>query len=184
MKKVGFLIAFITVVILIGMYIYFSGKNYLIVVPESEIQQKLNTKLPLKKSYFVFFDITLDNPRVDLVEGSDRINAGLDVELNIKIVNEGKPLGGTVDVSGALQYRPEEGAFYLLDPKVENLVMQGLPSELQEKASKVAEKALLTFYSERPLYRLKASDVKQAAAKLTLKNIVVNKEALEITLGL
>lgn len=184
MKKIALLVASVLVVALIGTYIYFSGKEYLVIISEKEIREKLNATLPLKKLYLFVFEITLDNPRVDLVEASNRINAGFDVVLNIKIGSESKPIGGTIDASGALKYVPAEGAFYLVDPIIENLSFQGLSETYAKKVSNAAEKALVNFYSDHPLYILKASDVKQAAAKLILKNLVIRNEAIEVTLGI
>lgn len=176
---VGFFIG-----VVLAAYFYFSGREYVIVIPEATIQEKLNEKLPLSKTYLIVFNVTLDNPRVDLSEGTDRINAGLDIVLNIKINNHEKPLGGTLDASGALKYVPEEGAFYLAEPVVENLSIQGLPGQYTARASKAAEIALANFYSTRPIYTLKATDTKQAAAKLLLRSLEIQEDKVVAILGI
>src|SRR5690606_4070867 len=178
MNKIIFSIIGVLVGVLLSTYFYFSGREYLIVIPEATIQEKLNEKLPLSKTYLIVFNVTLDNPRVDLSEGTDRINAGLDIVLNIKINNHEKPLGGTLDASGALKYVPEEGAFYLAEPVVENLSIQGLPDQYTARASKAGEIALANFYSARPIYTLKATDTKRAAAKLLLKSVEVQENKI------
>jgi len=165
-------------------FLYFSGKEYVITIPEETILEELDTKLPLTKTYFLIFDITLDNPRVDLIEGSSRINAGLDIVINIKINDQDKPLGGTVDASGSLTYIPEEGAFYLSEPVIERLSVQGIPVKYTKKVNGLVEKTLVTFYSTRPVYKLKSSDLSQAAAKMALKRIVVQDQAAVVTLGI
>lgn len=184
MKKLGYISLGLFAVFAIGAFLYFSGKTYVITIPEEVIQQKLGEKLPLTKSYLLIFEVTLNNPRVDLKKGSNRINAGLDVELDIRTKRVGKRLTGKIDVTGALQYHAEEGAFYLAEPIIETLSIQGLPEKYAERSAKVIEKALTNYYSTRPIYTLKASDVKQAVAKLVLKDMVIQEESIVVTLGL
>ena len=104
--------------------------------------------------------------------------------LNIRINDNEKPLGGSVDVSGTIKYMPEEGAFYLTQPDIENLLIEGLSEKYKSKASTVIEKALTNFYSSRPIYTLKSSDAKQIAAKMVLKNLVVKEKNVVVTLGI
>jgi hypothetical protein len=183
-KKIGFLIFGIVVIIVSATYFYIAGREYVIRIPEATIREKLSEKLPISKSYLIIFTATLSNPRVDLVKGDNRINVGVDVLLNIRVNGKEKALGGTLDASGALKYIAQEGAFYLSEPLVKNLSIQGLPPKYVDKASLVIEKALTNWYSSRPVYKLKSTDVKQAAAKLVLKSLVVHEESIIVTLGI
>lgn len=184
MNKIILSIVGVVIGLILTAYFYFSGREYVIVISEAVIQEKLNEKLPLSKTYLIVFNVTLDNPRVDLSEGTDRINAGLDILLNITINNHEKPLGGTLDASGALKYVPEEGAFYLAEPVVENLSIQGLPDQYTARATKAAEMALSNFYSTRPIYTLKATDIKQVVAKLLVKSLEIQEEKIVVVLGI
>jgi len=164
-------------------YFYLSGKEYVIRIPEIQIQHKLSDKLPITKTYWLIFSVTLDNPRVDLIEENGRVKAGLDITLNIKIGKLKQPLEGSVDASGQLKYEPTNGQFYLADLVIERLDLQGVPDKHINKVSKAVSKALSEYYSTHPVYTLKSSDVKQAAAKLVLKNIIVDRDELVVTLG-
>ena len=167
-----------------GAYIYFSGKEYSFSFSEQQLQEKLAKKLPFTKTYLILFEVTLDNPRVMLPEGASRVRAGLDVTLNIQIGKEPKPLGGSVDASGSIAYLPDEGAFYLADPLIEALSVQGIPDKYSAKVNSVLTKALTRYYAERPVYTLKETNVKQAAARLVLKGVIVEDGELLVTLGL
>jgi hypothetical protein len=167
-----------------GVYTYFSGKEYVVKVTELQIQDKMQETLPLTKTYLFIFQITLDSPRVELVNGSDRIKAGLDLTLNIQLGNENKPLGGSVDASGGVRYVSSEGSFYLTDPVVEHLTIQGVPQEYTDRVTKVVESALAEYYSTHPAYQLKAGDLKQAAAKLVLRGVIIENQELVVTLGI
>lgn len=165
-------------------FFYFSGKEYTVRIPEEEIREKMNEKLPLTKTYFIFLDLTLDNPRVELKEGSNRVHAGLDATLNIKLNKNPKPLGGTIDASGGVEYRRESGEFFLTDPVIENLAIQGIPEKHTDKVKEAASKLLTKWYSENPIYSLSSLDTKRAAAKMLLKSVLVENKELVITLGI
>lgn len=184
MKKVASGIIFLLFVAAFFAYQYFSGKDYVYRFSETQIQEKISEKLPIQKSYFIIFGVNLNNPRVELRDGSNRVNAGLDITLNIKIGGESKPLGGTIDVSGGLLYSKKDSAFFLTDPIIENLGIQGVPEKYSEKAKDVLAKALGEYYSERPIYKLKAGDPAKTAAKLLLKRVVVEDKELVVVLGI
>ncbi|MDH3974548.1 MAG: DUF1439 domain-containing protein [Deltaproteobacteria bacterium] len=151
---------------------------------ESDIREKLDKKLPLTKSYFFIIQITLQNPRILLENGTKRVNAGLDVLLNIKIDKNPKPLGGSVDVSGGVRYLAEKGEFYLTDPVIESLGVQGIPDKYMQKVNKALTKALAKYYDENPIYTLNLGDGKQAVARMVLKDVVVENKELVVTLGI
>lgn len=187
MKKISITILALILLIITaigGLFFYYSGKEYVFRFSESQIQEKLNTKLPLTKTYLLIFQLTLDNPRVNLTNNSKRVGAGLDVILNIKIGNETKPLGGAIDISGGVTYLPDQGKFFLTDPIVERVAIQGIPEKYSGKVNLILTKALAEYYADHPIYSLRATDIKQAAAKLLLKNVVVEDHELVVTLGI
>lgn len=156
----------------------------MIKITERQIQEKLQQTLPLKKSYLFIFGVTLDSPRIELINGSDRINAGLDIILNVQLGSENKPLCGSVDVSGGVRYVSNDGGFYLTDPVVEQLTIRGLPKEYTQRATKVIETVLTEYYSMHPVYKLKAGDIKQVATKLVLRKVIIENQELVVTLGM
>ncbi|MEN8132687.1 MAG: DUF1439 domain-containing protein [Pseudomonadota bacterium] len=180
------IIGVVVVVLAIGAsgYFYFSSKEYVVRIPEKQLQEKLEEQLPFSKSHLFIFQVTLNSPRVTLTSGSDRINAGLDFILNIKLGSEEKPLSGSLDASGSIKYEPEEGQFYITDPIIEQLSIQGIPEKTISKAEAVIQKALAGYYTTHPIHELKADNIKQAAAKLLLKNVLVENKELVIVLGI
>ncbi|MDR2113551.1 MAG: DUF1439 domain-containing protein [Candidatus Accumulibacter sp.] len=162
-------------------YLYFSGRDYVFRTPQSQLQAKMNEVLPITKSYLVL-GVTLENPRIALKEGSDRINAGLDVVLNIKV--DGVSLGGSIDISGGVRYDNEHGAFHLASSVIEKFNVTGIPRQYTELARTALSKILTEYYSRYPVYTLNASDIKQAAIRMTLKSVVVENAELVVVLGL
>jgi len=51
MKKISLVAIVVVLTVIAGAYFYFSGKEYILRIPENEIQQKMAEKLPLTKAY-------------------------------------------------------------------------------------------------------------------------------------
>lgn len=144
----------------------------------------LNERFPFKKDYFIIINVDLNNPRVNLTDGKNRVYAGLDINLGLNITGKLEPLGGSLDISGGVKYNSEKGSFYLTDPIIENLSVRGIPRIYMKKVNSALTEALIKIYEYRPIYTLKASDTKQAVAKLVLKDVSIENKELLITLGL
>lgn len=183
MKKGAIIVGIVLLVAIASAYFYFAGKEYVFRFSETEIQNTLEESLPLTKTYLFIIQVTLENPRVQLENGSSRVNAGLDVVLNITVGQNPDPLGGSVDVSGGVRYVSESGQFFLTDPMIERLQIQGVSDIYTEKVNSALSKALSEYYSENPIYTLSALDVKQATVRLVLKKVIVENQELVITLG-
>jgi len=184
MKKIALI--FITLVLLVGgsVYFYFFDNEYIIRINETQIREKLQSKLPLTKRYFLIVELTLDNPRVSLKNGSSRVYAGLDAILNIKINQHPEPLGGTIDISSGVRYITETGEFFLADLKIESLQIQGIPEKFQSKVNQAISVALTEYLQKNPIYTLKRTDLKKATVRAVLKRVSVENRELVIVLGI
>ena len=153
-------------------------------ISETKIQSTLSEKLPLEKTYLKIFDVTLNNPRVDLLKENDRVQGGLDVVLVISAFGKTLDFDGTIDASGGVHYVPDEEAFYMTDPVVEALAIEGLPEKYKGQVEKVIASAIEEFYASRPVYRLEDRSMKESAAGMVLKDVKVGGDDLVVTLGL
>lgn len=178
------MISVLAVLLIGGAVLVASQNDYEYRFTEVELREKLGERLPLTKTYLFIFDVTLDAPRVDLIDGSSRVAAGVDVLLNIKLGDSGIPLGGAVDISGAIDYEPETGDFFLVDPVIEALRIQGVPERYADQSRSVIESALAEYYRTRPIYTLEGTDAAKIAGRLLLKDVTVKNEELIVTLGL
>jgi len=165
-------------------WFYFSGKDYVLRLSQQDIRQQLERQLPLKRTLLMIFEVELAHPRVQLRDGSERVDIGVDVQLNIRLGRETQPLGGSVDLETGIRYEPTDAGFYLTDPVVTHLDLQGVPAEYAARAQRVVAEALREFLRIHPIYRLRAIDAKRTAARLVLKRVVVANNELVITLGI
>lgn len=172
----------IAAAIVIGsIYYYFYGKEYTYRFTEAQLQQALSERLPVKEYFAIFSIITLDHPRVTLVNGSDRIRIGLDISLDVFWGDRMLKFSGSVDSAGGVRYNRETGQLFLTQPKIERLELQGIPEQYTSSAAAALSKALDKYYSENAIYTLDGFDAKQVVARLTLKSVVVESQQLAVT---
>lgn len=147
---------------------------------QAELQQEVEKVMPIvKKKYFM--TITLSDPKIDLIEGSDEL--GLKSHINVRAPG-GLQGDGIVHVVGQLDYNQAEGALYFKNARLIELSLNGVPPEIQPELKKIAQSSLTRTLSQRPVYVLNDQDVKQKIAKATLQSIIVKNQELEITFGI
>ncbi len=172
------------VVAIAGAVAYSSGREYKIRFTEAQIQSTLAARAPFTDTYFRIFEVTLASPRVELIDDSDRVKAGADVILNIYVNDEPRPLGGSIDFSGSVDYVAERGEFFLVEPTIENLDVEGVPAAFEKRVRSVLELAIANFYETRPIYRLTGDKLEKRAARMLLRDVHVADDVLTVTLGL
>lgn len=179
LKQRVILIGLLLCIAAFGVYKYFEGRRYVIKLTESEIQSKLSERLPIRRGHFLLVAVTLDKPRVELVNGTNSIAAGLDVTLQVL----GMPFQGSIDVSGGVRYVSEKGEFYLSDPVVNKFSVHHVPEQHMAKVNEALRLALQEYYADHPIYTLSTLSLKQGLARLILKGVIIENEELVITLG-
>jgi uncharacterized protein DUF1439 len=133
-------------------YFLLKGETYEIRLTEQQIQERLDQRFPIVKRYLLIFDVTYSNPKFHLVEGSDRIQFGLETELTLPFGGESKTLTGNTQTTAGLRYDADRHELYLVDPQIERLDIQGIPPALTAKAE-AALKAVAQAVLERyPIY--------------------------------
>ena len=167
-----------------SVYYYFYGREYVYRFTEAQIRQALSKRLPFTKSYLLIFAITLDHPRITLVNGSDRVRAGLDIKLNVRVGHEFLPLGGSLDASGGVRYDQNAGQLFLTQPKIEHLELQGVPEQYASGVASALSEALGAYFADHAIYTLNSLDSKELAARLVLKSVTVKEQYLVVTLGI
>ena len=184
MKKTAIPFAVFLILAIISVAFYVVKKETVFRFTETQIQEKLAAKLPVSKTFFFIFQVTLDHPRVTLIGETKRVHAGLDVVLNMVFGNESKPLNGTLDVSSGIVYWPERSAFFLTDPIIERFTIDGMPEKYNDKINAALTKAIAAYFAEQPIYTLRSTDTIHAATKLVLKSVAVENRELVVTLGM
>ena len=167
-----------------GAYWALSSRDYVFRFSENDLREHLDAQLPYEGLHLYIFDVALDNPRIDLVDGADRVAGGVDVVVATSFAGRELSFSGAADMSGGVRYDPDERSFFLKDPVVEKLRLGGVPGSYANKANEAISVALREFYRTRPLYVLEPDSAAKSAAHLFLKDVAVKDEQLVVRLGL
>jgi hypothetical protein len=137
----------------------------------------------MSKTHLLIFRVTYSNPQVTLLAETNRIQVELDAELDIKLREQAKKLGGSARATFGLTYRNETKQFFLAEPELNKVTFQGVPQEHLDKVTVFASNAAREHLQKFPVYTLKATDVKTTMAKLLLKDVTVKGSEIHVTLG-
>ena len=158
------------------------GREVEVRIPEARIQEALEDRFPLERTYLGLATVRYSDPHVHLAEGSERIQASIAAEATVPLTTK-KP-HGAAEVSGLIEYVPADGTFVVHGAQVEHLAIAGLPERSLNLLDGVMTKELVRLLDRHPVYKLKPGDVKQAVARLVLKRVRVHDRELVVTLGI
>ena len=165
-------------------YGYLRGREYIFRFSEEELQASLAERLPFTRTYVLVVDVTLTEPRLNLIDGSDRVAAGIDVEVSLPGLRGPIDIDGSIDVTSGIRYEPNTGEFFLEDPDLRSVSLQGVPEAYDERVRDALLRAIGEYFRGRPIYRLGTQDVRHATARLLLKDVTVADREVIVTLGL
>jgi hypothetical protein len=158
------------------------GSAWTITLTQAQLEGALAKRFPMRKSVLVLLEMSFENPRVKLTEGSDEIAFGVDVGTNVS--SNGVDLRGSADFVTRLAYDAERATFAPHEPRLVDLRVSELTDE---RAARVREGANLLARRQIagiPVYTLRRTDVKQALVRLVLKSTTVRAGVLVIEVGL
>jgi hypothetical protein len=164
-------------------YLAIHGREYVYRIPEQVLRERLSARLPITKTYLIVFQVTFDHPRIALEDGSDRVDAGIDLAFNLRVDNAIKHLVGSLDFSGGILYSQETGEFFLTEPVIQRVAIEGLPDRYIELSKKLLARALRDFIASHSVYSLSTSDATELGIRLALKRVIVKDHELVVTLG-
>ncbi len=159
------------------------GSEHTVYVEQEQIQAAIDGKLPYKKPFKLIFELTVRNTKVNLTEGSERIGATTDVELNVKLGEKLKNLGGTVGAEASIRYDQEKFCFYIVEPEITDVKIQGVPEEYTDRAAAGTKPILQSYLSDVRVYEIRDNNLKLKLAKAVLKDVKVVDGKLALTLG-
>jgi hypothetical protein len=186
MRKTGIaLISIILLIIIIGLVAYFivMDREITINIPQSQIQKAVNKKMPYKKRFALIFTLTAQDTKVLLKDGSDRIGAITNVNLNIGLGGNSVNVGGSVHASTGVRYDNSKFRFYLKSPAIEDVKIGGIPEQYTSVVSATCKTIMLELIDEVPVFTIKDKDLKTKLAKAVLKKVNIVDGALAVTLG-
>ena len=176
----------ICVCIVVGIataFFVFKGAEFVVALEKEQIQEAIDKKMPYEKSLAFIFKLQARNTTVLLESGSNRIGASTDVLLNMKLNDNDKNLGGYVRSDTGIRYDQKDFCFYLINPVVQELKIQGIPEKYTAVVTGSAKKLLEHYLLDIPVYKINDKNLKLKLAKAVLKKVDVVDGKLVLTLG-
>lgn len=138
---------------------------------QQDIQAKVEKHFPLQKQT-QFALLVFSSPKVVLKPDVNRMGLMMDIQAE----SAGKVVGkGTGQVDGELEYLPASGEFQLRNPKISDLMIEGLSPSTNVLLQGVISDALARTMPVMVIYKLDEREFRQSMAKQMLKSIRVEK---------
>ena len=153
--------------------------TYTLEITEQELQDKVAAMMPLEKQKR-FYTVVISDPKIDLIKKTNEV--GVSAKLDAVILGSLKG-NGRARIEGSIEYRPEQGAFYLRDAEIVSLDIEKVPKDYNAVIKRVTQKALVKLLARNPVYKFKDDDLKHKLAKSVLKSVQVKGKHLAITLS-
>jgi len=149
---------------------------------EQQIESSMASYFPMKKD-LLFGQVQLEISGADLVlkNGSQRA----DLLLASKVSARSKTFPGNIHVSFGLDYDPELATFYLVEPRVEEVQIAGLPTAISGTVTEYVLPLVQQYFKRVAVYTLdEKRGTGQQVARKTLKKVSIQDKNLVLLLGL
>ena len=151
-----------------------------LVFTREDLQAKLTKKFPRKEKHQLM-TVTFSDPEILLEPGADAMGVRLDIKIAPRL---GKQRTGQVVAEGEIEYRPQRGEFFIVNPKVISIEVDHLRGRYQKSVRSIADRIVEQYLSEVAVYRLDQKDFKQKVAKLILKSVDIKDGKLVVVVGM
>ncbi len=144
----------------------------------AQLQERIAPKFPLEKCPLPFACIKLQNPKVHLLDHSERLQLGLDTGVAIA---QQTATTGTAVVSAKLRFNAANGDIYLDDPRVESFALEGVPPALAALLTEHGGKFLAASLQNTPIYTFKNAQMDRLA-RMAITDVKVTGGKLHVVL--
>ncbi|MEQ1842535.1 MAG: DUF1439 domain-containing protein [Verrucomicrobiales bacterium] len=158
--------------------------GYPISIPESQINAAMAKSFPVTQTFLKLIDLTYSDPKITLRPGSDRVQLDLNAKLNIKLLPGARDLKGTCTVESGVRYQAGTRQFFLADPVIKKLAIDGLPPDYVDRVTMIALELTRSRLEAFPIYTVESSHPAVTAAAVLVKDVRVSNGAIQVILGL
>ena len=146
-------------------------------VPQSELNTK-SSKFPIKKN-FVFANVNIEQPKIFIKEGQDRLSAKIDLSLSALFIPKSK---GVFEISGVPYFNKEKSAIFLEDVNIEDLTFTDLVLNKNFTKNLITNMTPIIdqIFSNIPIYEIDKSSFKGSF----VKDVKIENSELLVTFGL
>ena len=156
-----------------------AAQAYEVRLTEQQLQQQLDSQMPLSQSQGIV-TLTLSHPKLDLLPSGNRLS----LRTNALIVTSiGLQSSGQLTVEGKIRYDKASYSFFIEEPVIRQLDIDGLAPGLHPQLISMAQKALTPALTGQPVYTLSDQDVTQAMARMMLKSLTITETEVVLVMS-
>jgi len=170
------------VVLISILFVALKGRDLEVKISAEEIQAAIDNKPPKPKTFAGVCSLCVDNTRVELKKGSDRITVAMDLEVKIPLLSRLKDLTAKATVSAQVSYAREEYRFYIREPVLESLTLPSVPEKYTTYLEAASRAAALFHIGDIPIYTIKDKNLKTRVTRAVLEQVAVEDGMLVVTL--
>jgi Protein of unknown function (DUF1439) len=150
-------------------------------ISRDELQAKLGKQFPTTKRVMKLLDVSTGLPRLDLQGDKNRVAMGFD--LTAKELIMGGEHKGEVTLSFGLRFEPKDLTIRLTQPKIEQVMVEGLPPVYQRALSTMGAQLVEDSLNDYPVHQFKPEDLRTADRMgYEVKNIQITATGLAVHL--
>ena len=168
----------------IAFALYLHGKSLTLRITEPQMREQLAMRFPIERTSLLLLRWRLTNPQVSFLPQRQRVVLGLDARLNARLDGQRDDLGGRIEVETALRYDTGRGAFFLIDPVITRLAIDGIPEAHVMRVQTSVRGVLAEMFAQVPVYTLRQADLFQDTARRVLEEVRIEDESIVVVLGL
>ncbi len=176
-KIISTLVLFLLLLLSSGCVRNIDSNGLTLKLNESQLNKK-SDKFPIKEN-FVFANIDIKQPKIYIKNGSNKLNAKMDLNLSAIFIPTSK---GTFEISGEPYFNKEKSAIFLRDINIEDLEFTDLnlnkrfANTLLSNMKPVVD----TIFEQMPIYEIDKNSFKGSF----VKDIKIENSELLVTFGL
>lgn len=145
----------------------------------TDLQQELEARMPLTQQQSVL-SLTLSKPHLKLLADQQRLSIRTNVLVTTVFGSESR---GWIAVDGKLRYQQSDYSFYVDEPRISGLQLDGLAPGLQPQLKAIAQDLLAPALTNQPVYTLRDDDMQEALAKMMLRSITIKDDHVVAAVG-
>ena len=178
MKQILY-ISIISLLMTLGLFMP-KAQAYTLNMTQKELQVMIDVWFPISQATAIGV-VKLSSPKILLTNASDRL--GFSVNIKLEMSDQYVATGNGV-IDGELDYSAERGEFYLRDPQLVKLTIDGLPPSYDDIVLSVINNLTQQQLPLIVVYKLDKQSLSQAPILGTLKSVRVQKGQLLVEIGL
>lgn len=155
------------------------AQAYEVRLSEQQLQQELEARMPLTRQQGIM-TLVLSEPLLTLQGNEERVRIRSKAQVSASF---GLNSQGQITVDGKVRYDKESYSFFIDDPRVVQLSIDGLSPALEPQLIQLAQQALRPALENQPVYTLSDEEMTQAMARMMLKSLTIEDQAIVLVMS-